>query len=186
VSKRRRVSAPERSRIRNECFFARNKRADNGAVDARMRAVAKVLPQTPLGTLTRICLEMLRLCGESRRMPTEPAVILAEPSGVIRSWNSGAEALFGHAAADAIGQKLDLIVPLEFRERHWAGYRAAMAAGDGNIDHGAFNIPALHRDGTVMRVEVRLMVLHDARNRAAGAMAVFVADDETAPPLPRL
>jgi PAS domain S-box-containing protein len=119
-------------------------------------------------------------------MPTEPALVLAEPSGVIRAWNSGAEALFGHRAADAIGQTLDLIVPPEFRERHWAGYRAAMAAGDGNVDHGAFNIPALHRDGTVMRVAVRLNVLHDARNRATGAMAVFVADDETAPPLPRL
>jgi len=117
---------------------------------------------------------------------TEPALVLAEPSGVIRSWNSGAEALFGHAAADAVGQTLDLIVPPEFRERHWAGFRAAMAVGDGNIDHGAFNIPAMLRDGTIMRVAVRLVVLHDARNRAVGAMAVFVADDETAPPLPRL
>jgi PAS domain S-box-containing protein len=129
---------------------------------------------------------MSRICSESRRMPTEPALVLAEPSGVIRVWNPGAEALFGHRAADAIGQTLDLIVPPEFRERHWAGYRAAMAAGDGNVDHGAFNIPALHRDGTVMRVAVRLNVLHDARNRATGAMAVFVVDDETAPPLPRL
>jgi PAS domain S-box-containing protein len=119
-------------------------------------------------------------------MTTEAAVIFAEPSGVIRSWNSGAEALFGHAAADAIGQTLDLIVPPEFRERHWAGFKAAMAAGDGKIDRASANIPTLHRDGTVMRLAVRLIVLHDARNRATGAMAVFVSDDETAPPLPRL
>ena len=119
-------------------------------------------------------------------MPTEPALVLAEPSGVIRVWNPGAEALFGHRAADAIGQTLDLIVPPEFRERHWAGFKAAMDAGDGKIDRAAANLPALHRDGTVMRVAVRLLVLHDARDRVAGAMAVFVADDETAPPLPRL
>jgi PAS domain S-box-containing protein len=119
-------------------------------------------------------------------MTAEPALVLAEPSGVIRSWNSGAEALFGHPAADAIGRTLDLIVPPEFRERHWAGFRAAMAANDGKIDRVAANIPALHSDGTVLRVAVRLMVIHDARNRAAGAMAVFAADDETAPPLPRL
>ena len=119
-------------------------------------------------------------------MPTEPALVLAEPSGVIRVWNPGAEALFGHRAADAIGQTLDLIVPPEFRERHWAGFKAAMAAGDGKIDRAAANLPALHRDGTVMRVAVRLLVLHDARDRVAGALAVFVADDETAPPLPRL
>jgi PAS domain S-box-containing protein len=115
-----------------------------------------------------------------------PALVFAEPSGVVRIWNSAAESLFGHRAGDAIGKTLDLIVPPEYRERHWAGFRAAMAVSDGNIDHGAFNIPALHRDGTVMRVMVRLLVIHDARNQAAGAMAVFVADDEAAPPLPRL
>jgi len=119
-------------------------------------------------------------------MTTEPAVVFAEPSGVIRTWNAGAEALFGHPAADAIGQTLDLIVPPEFRAQHWAGFKAAMAAGDGKIDRVAANIPALHRGGTVLRVAVRLMVIHDARNRVAGAMAVFAADDETAPPLPRL
>jgi PAS domain S-box-containing protein len=119
-------------------------------------------------------------------MTTEPALVFAEPSGVISSWNSGAEALFGHPAAAAVGQTLDLIVPPEFRERHWAGFRAAMAAGDGKIDRAAANLPALHRDGTVMRVAVRLLVVHDARDRVAGAMAVFVPDDEAAPPLPRL
>jgi PAS domain S-box-containing protein len=119
---------------------------------------------------------------------TEPAaaVVFAEPSGVIRDWNSRAEALFGHRAAEAIGQTLDLIVPPEYRERHWAGYRAAMAAGDGNIDRASANLPALHRDGTVIRVAVRLLVIHDSRNRVAGAMAVFTPDDDSAPPLPRL
>jgi PAS domain S-box-containing protein len=63
------------------------------------------------------------------------ALVFAEPSGVVRIWNSAAESLFGHRADEVIGQTLDFIVPPEYRERHWAGYRAAMAAGDGNIDH---------------------------------------------------
>jgi PAS domain S-box-containing protein len=127
------------------------------------------------------------MLDRSRRM-TEPmaALVFAEPSGVVRSWNPAAESLFGHRAAEAIGQTLDIIVPPEFRARHWAGFRAAMAAGDGNIDHSSFNIPALHRDGTVIRVAVRLLVIHDSRNRVAGAMAVFTPDDDSAPPLPRL
>ena len=119
---------------------------------------------------------------------TEPAaaLVFAEPSGVIRIWNSAAESLFGHRAAEAIGQTLDLIVPPDYRGRHWEGYRAAMVAADGNIDHSSFDIPALRRDGTIIRVEVRLLVVHDSRNRVAGAMAVFVAADDSAPPLPRL
>ena len=119
---------------------------------------------------------------------TEPtaALVFAEPSGVIQIWNPAAETLFGHPAAEAIGQTLDLIVPPDYRARHWAGYRQAMAAADGNIDHSSFNIPALHRDGTVFRVAVRLLVIHDGRNRVAGAMAVFTKDDDSAPPLTRL
>ena len=119
-------------------------------------------------------------------MTTQAALVFAEPSGVIRSWNPAAEALFGHAAADAIGRTLDLIVPPEYRERHWAGFKAAMAAGDGTIDRASANIPVLHRDGTTLRVAVRLLVVHDGRDRAVGALAVFAADDEAAPPLPRL
>jgi PAS domain S-box-containing protein len=114
------------------------------------------------------------------------ALVFAEPSGVIRIWNAAAESLFGHRAADAVGQTLDLIVPPDYRAHHWAGYRAAMAAADGNIDHASFNIPALHRDGSTIRVTVRLLVIHDGRNRVAGAMAVFVPDDGSTPALPRL
>jgi PAS domain S-box-containing protein len=131
--------------------------------------------------------QSIRILGRSRHMTeSAAALVFAEPSGVIRIWNSVAESLFGHRAAEAIGQTLDLVVPPEFRERHWAGYRAAMAAADGNIDHSSFNIPALHRDGTVIRVTVRLLVIHDGRNRVAGAMAVFVPDDGSTPALPRL
>jgi PAS domain S-box-containing protein len=114
------------------------------------------------------------------------ALVFAEPSGVIRIWNSAAASLFGHRAADAVGQTLDLIVPPEYRERHWAGFRAAMAAADGNVDHSSFNIPALRRDGTVIRVEVRLLVIHDSRNHVAGALAVFAPADASAPALPQL
>jgi PAS domain S-box-containing protein len=114
------------------------------------------------------------------------ALVLAEPSGVISSWNPAAESLFGHPAAEAVGKTLDLIVPPDYRARHWAGYHEAMAAADGNLDHSSFNIPALHRNGTVMRVEVRLIVVHDSRNRVAGALAVLTPADDDAPPLTRL
>jgi PAS domain S-box-containing protein len=114
------------------------------------------------------------------------ALVFAEPSGIVRIWNSAAESLFGHRAAEAIGQPLDFVVPPEYRARHWAGYREAMAAADGDIDHSSFDVPALHRDGTVIRVEVRLLVVHDSRNRVAGAMAVFTPAEDTAPPLTRL
>ena len=39
------------------------------------------------------------------------AVIFAEATGTIRRWNRAAAALFGYRPADALGKKLDLIIP---------------------------------------------------------------------------
>ena len=60
------------------------------------------------------------------------AIIIADADGVIRLWSAGAAALFGYAAADAAGQKLDLVVPPEFRSAHWKGFGHAMKTGSAN------------------------------------------------------
>ena len=57
------------------------------------------------------------------------ALIFADGEGVIRRWNPGAERIFGHAAADAIGQRLDLIVPERFRDAHWEAFGRAVSDG---------------------------------------------------------
>ena len=50
------------------------------------------------------------------------AIVIADTDGVIRLWNEGAARLIGHSATDAVGQKLDLIVPPDFRAQHWNGF----------------------------------------------------------------
>ena len=106
-----------------------------------------------------------------------PAVIFASPSGVIQYWNSAMTDLFGFRQDEALGNTLDLIVPPDYRERHWIGYRAAMDAADGMVDHGSYNVPALHRDGRTIRVEVHLNVIHNSRGRVVGAFSAFSQDE---------
>jgi PAS domain S-box-containing protein len=43
------------------------------------------------------------------------AVIFADRQGVVRLWNRGAETMFGYSADEALGQRLDLIIPERFR-----------------------------------------------------------------------
>jgi PAS domain S-box-containing protein len=57
------------------------------------------------------------------------AIVVADREGAIRFWNAGAEATFGHTAAEAIGQSLDIIIPEKLQERHWTGYESVMASG---------------------------------------------------------
>jgi PAS domain S-box-containing protein len=106
-----------------------------------------------------------------------PAVMFANPSGVIQYWNPGMTELFGYSEYEALGATLDLIVPPDYRERHWIGYCTAMDLADGVVDHGSFNVPALHKDGRTIRLEVHLNVIHDSRNRVVGAFAAFSPDE---------
>src|SRR4029434_4556117 len=55
------------------------------------------------------------------------AIVLSDITGHIRRWSDGAEGLFGWTRAQAEGRSLDLIVPEAYRERHWSGFRRALA-----------------------------------------------------------
>ena len=57
------------------------------------------------------------------------AVIYASRSGVIVRWNRASAALFGFSAEEALGQRLDLIIPEHLRASHWRGFEAATTKG---------------------------------------------------------
>jgi PAS domain S-box-containing protein len=58
------------------------------------------------------------------------AIIFAGKNGAIQVWNEAATAMFGHSAAEAMGQSLDIIIPEQFREAHWKGFDRALEAGE--------------------------------------------------------
>ena len=105
------------------------------------------------------------------------AVIVVDTGGVIRQWDAGAEELFGFAYEDAVGESLDLIVPPELRERHWAGFRRAMEAP--RLKDLAADLPVRCADGTVRTFAGRLLVLIDPLGEALGAMAIWARTGST-------
>ena len=101
------------------------------------------------------------------------AIIIADTGGTIRFWSPGAERAFGHTAAQAVGMTLDLIVPAEFREAHWVGFRRAMQPGAAPIEGMAVEIPALQADGSTRTHAGKLTVLRAADGAPIGCMAIF-------------
>jgi len=99
------------------------------------------------------------------------AVIFAGPDGLIQEWNAAAEALFGHAASDAIGQSLDLIVPERFREAHWRGFERALGEGDTKYRGQALPTRSMRKDGTDFYVELTFAIVHDTDGKVIGALA---------------
>lgn len=107
----------------------------------------------------------------------EHALVVADTTGTITHWNAGAEELFGHAASQAIGHSLDLIVPAHLRSAHWAGFRRAMATPQ--IRDLAADLPVTCADGETRPFAGRLLVLSDAMGEALGAVAIYTREGST-------
>ena len=103
----------------------------------------------------------------------DQAIVIANVDGVIELWSEGAARLFGYSAVEAVGQKLDLVVPPDLRDHHWNGFRAAMGRGAANGEGTFFDIPGLCRSGEIKTFRGQLHVLRNERKGAIGAMAIF-------------
>jgi len=102
------------------------------------------------------------------------AIVASDRDGLIRYWNPGAERMFGHGAAEALGQSLDLIVPERLRARHWEGYRHVMATGQSRYSAGALlSVPALRKDGARLSVEFTIAPIRSASGEIVGLVAVM-------------
>jgi PAS domain S-box-containing protein len=100
------------------------------------------------------------------------AVVHADAAGRFTFWNDTAEAIFGHAAAEALGQRIDLIVPPEYRDQHWAGFNRTIGSRwRGGEAWGA--IDALHKSGAQVALEVLLTPIADAEGRVLSVMGMF-------------
>lgn len=104
---------------------------------------------------------------------TPEAIVVTDEEGIIRLWNGGAERMFGHPAATAIGQSLDLIIPEKLRKRHWDGYRKTMATGQTRYGDTLLSVPATHRDGHRLSIEFSVALLRDDDDRIVGITAIM-------------
>lgn len=99
-------------------------------------------------------------------------ILYADREGMIRFWNRGAEAIFGHTAQEAIGQSLDLIVPEKQRPRHWEGWNKVMETGVTKYGNDALAVPAMRKDGTRISIEFNILLLRSPDGQLQGAVAM--------------
>jgi PAS domain S-box-containing protein len=105
---------------------------------------------------------------------TQLAIIFGDHEGVIRFWNSGAEAMFGYRADEALGKSMDLIVPERQRAPHWEGYHRVMATGVTKYGRDLLAVPALRKDGTRISVEFSIVLLRAPTGEMLGAAAIML------------
>lgn len=93
-------------------------------------------------------------------------IIGKDLTGVITSWNKGAELIFGFASEQALGKRLaDLLVPPALREQE-QGILARINRGE-RVLH--FETERLHRDGHLVDVSVSVAPIRDGTGMIIGA-----------------
>lgn len=101
---------------------------------------------------------VLKVVGEA-----PDAVVILDREGVVLYWNRGAERIFGRVQSEMIGSGLDVIIPARLRQRHWDGFRAAMARGSTKYgEKDLLAVPAIAADGRTVSIEFSIVLVANA------------------------
>jgi PAS domain S-box-containing protein len=99
---------------------------------------------------------------------SDDAIISKDLNGVIRSWNAGAQRLFGFAPDEAVGQPISIIIPPELHDEEKQIVNR-LRNGE-RIDH--FETIRRTKNGSRVHVSLTVSPVRDAQNRIIGASKI--------------
>jgi PAS domain S-box-containing protein len=99
---------------------------------------------------------------------SEDAVVSKNLDGVIMSWNSGAERLFGYTAAEAIGRPVTMLIPPE-RIDEEPGILARIRRGE-RIEH--YDTVRRRKDGSAIDISLTVSPIKDSSGTIIGASKI--------------
>jgi len=99
---------------------------------------------------------------------SDDAIVSKNLNGIILSWNSGAERIFGYSAAEAVGQPITLIIPRELQQEE-REILERLRNGE-RLDH--FETVRFRKDGRRVNVSLTISPVRDSQGRIVGASKI--------------
>ena len=99
---------------------------------------------------------------------SDDAIVSKDLNGIVRSWNAGAERLFGYTSAEMIGKPITTIIPLDRLDEE-SEILSRLKRGE-RVDH--FETIRKNRDGSLLNVSLTISPVKDARGRISGASKI--------------
>lgn len=96
--------------------------------------------------------ERFRTIAES----ANDAIVSADASGSVISWNKAAERIFGYVAGDILGKPLTALIPARYHEAHTLGLQQAVADTGHELVGKPVELVGLRKDQTEVPVELSL------------------------------
>ena len=114
-------------------------------------------------SVRKTALESLRVSETRLRAIADSAhdaIVMMNPEGKISFWNPAAETTLGYSREEAIGMNLhSLLVPERFLPAHYAAYPEFLRTGRGNAIGKTLELPARHKDGREIMVDLALSAM---------------------------
>jgi PAS domain S-box-containing protein len=99
---------------------------------------------------------------------SDDAIVSKNLDGIVTSWNRAAERIFGHTAAEAIGQPITIVIPEE-RQDEERDILTRIRRGE-RIDH--FETVRQRKDGSLIVVSLTVSPVKDAGGKIVGASKI--------------
>ena len=82
------------------------------------------------------------------------AILTIDAESVILSANPAVERIFGYEPEELLGRSLHVLIPERLRRSHDAGVQHYLATGKRNVPWTGLLLPAVHKDGSELPVEI--------------------------------
>ncbi|HEX3494994.1 MAG TPA: PAS domain S-box protein [Methylocella sp.] len=99
---------------------------------------------------------------------SDDAIVSKDLDGIIKTWNPGAERLFGYTAEEVIGKPITLLIPMD-RHNEESDILSRIRRGE-CIDH--YETVRQRKDGSLVEISVTVSPLKDAEGRIIGAAKI--------------
>jgi PAS domain S-box-containing protein len=99
---------------------------------------------------------------------SDDAILSKDLDGIIRTWNKGAERLFGYTAEETVGQSVTMLIPPERRDEE-PGILERLRRGE-RIDH--YETVRRRKDGSLIDISLTVSPVKNAAGRVTGASKI--------------
>ena len=161
-------------------FFSRRHREPDQALLPVMSLIGAQIGEFLERRRTALALreseERYRVVSET----AQDAIFTIDAASTILFCNGAVERVFGWKPEELVGRNLDVIIPPSLRESHRRGLERFLRTGEKRIPWNGFELPALHRTGREVPVEISFGVWKDGERATFTGFARDITERQRA------